>query len=432
MKLLTISALIIFIHSFIAYSQDSLVQINSYDIQTKIEDSSSSLDVNLLCKIKVKKKTDKFRLLFNSETNIKSVKCVNAAEEENINYEFLGQDTLVLINPEYFDASKKYSLIFDYSFPTGKFNDTIMYLGRGERWYPLIMNQIVPFHLRCEVPDKYSVISAGNLSEIDIEKDKKIFVWDSDFPVFKISFIVFNPLNYKHKSIDKVEFYYSSLEDSSAEKIINKENQMINYFDNLLGSFPYKKLTMFEINNFPGVNTCSGLLMTGTKTLQFAKKGFDDMLLLTTAQEWFGANVFGKFNEKGFFIISLSLPHYLRLMFIRIEKGETVFKKALMFPFDNYKKFAGSDNDIPIIDVDYPNTKEKGLILYGKGPYIFYKIEQKMGKVNWIKFLKNLYRKYHGKILTLNYFKEELGNIDRGEALSLFNKLITEKGISEE
>ena len=67
-----------------------------------------------------------------------------------------------------------------------------------------------------------------------------------------------------------------------------------------------------------------------------------------------------------------------------------------------------SINDIPIIDVDLPNTKEKGLILYAKGPFVLSKIEKDLGRKKWLSFLGDLYQTFRGKILTYDEFKKNL------------------------
>ncbi len=121
-------------------------------------------------------------------------------------------------------------------------------------------------------------------------------------------------------------------------------------------------------------------------------KGFKDFLILTIAQQWFTANVFADFSKPGFFFFTISLPHYLKLMYIRDNEGEAEFNDALFKPLDKYKEFAGSESDIPIIDVDMPNTREKGMILYAKGPYVLKILAEEMGVETWKLFLKDLYK----------------------------------------
>ena len=102
-------------------------------------------------------------------------------------------------------------------------------------------------------------------------------------------------------------------------------------------------------------------------------------------------------------------------------------------PLEKYKEFAGKENDIPIINIDSPNSREKGLILYGKGPFVFSKIHKAMGDKKWLSFLQNLYKSFRGKILTYDEFEKQTSRYDEnGSILTLLKKLITQKGIPEQ
>ncbi len=298
------------------------------------------------------------------------------------------------------------------------------------------MDQVAKFKLTCKVSKGMQVLASGNLTEDKTEGDTSLFVWKSKMPVFKIPLIIFNPLRYKETSFDSsgtnINFYYTGNDSAGILNILDKASSAMNYFEALLGKYPFKKLTFFEVSDFPGTDIGTGLLMMGTQTLESIKKGYAEGFLLPVAEQWLGAGVFAKYGQPGFFFLNISLPHYLRLMYVRHSQGEKVFEESLMKPLEGYKEFAGTDKDIPIIDVDFPNTKEKGRILYAKGPYILSKVEAALGSTIWQEFIRNLYKSYHGKILTLNRFKKMLSHYDKtGKVLADFNKMINEKGLPE-
>ncbi|MDP3150234.1 MAG: hypothetical protein Q8N83_14020 [Ignavibacteria bacterium] len=418
-----------FLLSQILQGQNSNINVVAYDINVKISKSSETVDIVLLCKLSVNNPTGRLQFIFSSDAVLHAVKLLKNKDWINVPFEFTGKDSLLLTTGNSLARDNMYSFKFDYSFPTGLLNDTLLYLDRGHRWYPLIMDQIAPFKLTCEVPKGYSVLSAGDLLEIDSTRDKSVFIWESSLPVFKLPLILFTPGTIKKISDGKIDLYYSSINSANAKMIITKANEIVTYYNNV-GVFPYNKLTMFEIKDFPGVNTCSGLLMIGTQSLEAIAHGDEDIIILTIAQQWFGSGVFARFGEKGFFFLSLSLPHYLRLMFIRQEQGEEVFQKSLLDPLTGYKEFAGTENDIPIIDVDLPNSREKGLILYAKAPFVLSKIEKELGRDKWLLFIRNLYHSFHGKILSFEEFSKSLAKYDaNGDVLTLLNKLMTGKGM---
>lgn len=66
--------------------------------------------------------------------------------------------------------------------------------------------------------------------------------------------------------------------------------------------------------------------------------------------------VFAKFRQHGFWLLTISLRHYLRLMYVRHSKGEVAFDKAMYEPLNQYGQFASKENNIPILYVDSPNS----------------------------------------------------------------------------
>ncbi|MBK9099964.1 MAG: hypothetical protein IPM14_18085 [bacterium] len=215
--------------------------------------------------------------------------------------------------------------------------------------------------------------------------------------------------------------------------MLNQADSILNYFSKTIGPYAREQLIYFVVTDFGGVNVGSGLLTIGIIILEIINKGFKEQLILTIAQQWFTSGVFADISEPGFFFFTISLPHYLRLMFVRDSEGEEAFNNALLKPLDKYKEFAGSERDIPILDVDMPNTKEKGLILYGKGPYVLNLLAEEMGLENWKLFLRDIYQTFIGKIMTMDDFENHLATFDKTEkAVSLFKKLISEKGMPKE
>jgi len=215
--------------------------------------------------------------------------------------------------------------------------------------------------------------------------------------------------------------------------MLNQSDSILSYFSKTIGPYSRDRLVYFEVADFGGINVGSGLLTIGKQSIEIINKGFDDFLILTIAQQWFTAGVFADFSEPGFFFFTISLPHYLRLMYIRDSNGEKAFNDALLKPLDKYNEFAGSESDIPIINVDMPNTREKGLILYAKGTYVLNMIAQEMGVETWKLFLRDLYKTFIGKVKTMDDFENYMNKYDTsGKTSTLFTKLINEKGLPQE
>ncbi len=428
MKAIVVISLCVFLINLPAVCQNSDIMVHHYNINLNFNPEAENIDIDLTCKIQKKDSFPKLIFLLNHESKISSIMISRNENWKNIPFEFRS-DSLIINTDSNYKPGQSFYLRFKYSIHTGKFNDTDFVTDRGDRWYPLVMDQIYSFKLICRVPVFCRVLSAGDLISANNDGKTAEYIWESQSAVFKLPLIILNPAKHKNAEKNKVDFYYSSLDSSGADKVLEKISSVMNYYNDIIAPYPYKRLTLFEINDFSGINTGSGLLMVGTKSLEMFAQGYEEGIILTLAQQWFGAGVFAKFGENGFFFLSLSLPHYLRLMYIRHSEGEDKYRNTLNEMINDYKKFAGQEDDIPILDVDFPNTREKAKILYDKGPWVLSKIDSLTGNSNWIQFIRNLYKSFHGKILTCDDFMNSLSNyIKSKNDLNMIKRLLTEKG----
>ncbi|MEJ2617425.1 MAG: hypothetical protein P8Z35_20905, partial [Ignavibacteriaceae bacterium] len=347
-------------------SQTSNIKVHNYDFNVKFDTKAEVIKIDLNCRIEKQDNLSEIKFLLNSTSEISSIKIIKNKKWSDIQYK-IDKDSLIINSGNNYQPGQKFDLKFEYSFPMGKFIDTVFAIDRGERWYPLVMDQIASFKLTCDVPVYCRVLSAGNLISSKNEGSTAKYTWQSQFPVFKIPLIIFNPAKYKRTENSKVNFYYSSLGSTDANKILEKVSSVIGYYSGIIAPYPYNQLNLFEIKDFPGINTGSGLLMIGTQSLKMFGMGYEEGIILTVAQQWFGAGTFAEFGDKGFFFLALSLPHYMRLMYIRHSEGEAAYQNKLNEMIGDYKKNVNRGNDIPVIDVDFPNTTATGKILYDKG-----------------------------------------------------------------
>jgi hypothetical protein len=408
-----------------SFAQDN-ISIHAYDIDVKFNSVSEYLDVELSCYFTAETESESQLFVFSSEADIKKIELINNGKAIFAKYEFTGSDSVLITTTEKFIKGEEYSFKFLYSYPAGKFNDTLLFVDRGHRWYPLIMDQLAEFRISVIVPSDLNVISAGN--NISTEEDTGIvrYTWESRIPVFKIPLIIFSADVFECITREKVKLYYYNADSTEALSAADRVNKFVKYYSDNIGEYPYRQLTVFEINRLMGVNTCPALLMVDTEFIKAVIKGYEEMLMLTTAQQWLGAGVYAEYGKPGFLFLNISLPHYLRLMFIRSDKGEEKFKEALNNMLNKYKEIEGDSSEVPLKDIisSVPYNKTRSTLLYTKGPYILSIIEESMGRSKWLSFLRSLYSEYRGRVMTLEDFTKGLNSI---ETEILFNKLISEK-----
>ncbi len=423
---------IVLIISFllVGTSFQATYKINSYNISLKFDDSQKLLNINALVSLQ-HEQTKNIELLLSSNCTISSITASNGKYVQNIEYALKSKDTIILTLDETVLKDSILEIMFNYCYPTGE--DTLILVDRGHRWYPMIAENIVLFTMLVEFPKNYIAVSAGELL-IDSDKGSKQYTFKSNVPVFKIPLII-APVNYysanrTHCGNVATTIYY--LPNNNAGTIDSIQTDIcnhINYFSAKFGNYPFNSFTIVETPAFEGANLGSSIITAGSANIKGTSLGYFEWLDLAVATQWVGVGVFPKLFCKGFWFLSLSLPHYLRLMYVKDIKGEDVFNKELEELSKKYDSFAGTEKDMPIIDVDFPNTKEKGILIYAKGVLVLHELKKQMGEPNWTDMLKYLHENYYGKIILMDDFIDCINKFDTtGECSEYLTKMLGEKG----
>ncbi len=413
----------------------SLTKITSYNINVEFKPYSVTMHVNASLTFKNDEQSDTILLLFNSDSKILNMKYPINETTFALTYFKGGKDTLYVILNEMMKSIQNFVINFEYEYPLEK--DSVILLDRGYRWYPMIAEDIYPFTMTVQIPENYTAISAGNIiNERTIEGFKQIS-YDSRQPVFKIPLII-APENYyivKEKDCGEIKSYFYEINDSNSGKFdsVNIDIcNLINYFSATIGKYPHDRFTLVETSVFPGSNLGSSIVTSGLDNFESFLLGNNDWLNMAVASQWICTGVFPRLFCKGFWFLSISFPHYLRLMYDRETRGEEFFNKEIDNLKETYKKIEGSEGDIPILDVDYPNTREKGFLLYAKGVLVLNKLKMELGEAKWIEILRYFYSEYNGKVIILDDFINSINKFDStGYCSTNLLKMLKEKGLPE-
>jgi hypothetical protein len=419
-----------------ACGQSSPVDITGYDIHARTTVVDSALHVRARVELTKPGTLDSFTILLSSRACSISVTTAIPADAGAIPYEPSGQDSLRLDLPQALRGRTALTLEFDYTMPLPAGQEMLL-IDRGHRWYPLIVDDIARCKLTVEVPRGYAVFASGDLMVQDTTDTSSLFVWETAIPVFKIPLVIAKSTLY-HEAIRPLDgktlcLYTTAADTNASDSILAETGRAFSYFTRLLGEYPHKRFTLVEVPQFEGMNIASTLVMVGTTFRESFARGEWDGLDLCIAQQWFGAGVFAKFPDPGFWFLSLSLPHHLRLTYLRQTRGEEAFQRAMQHSLDAYREIAGTPGDVPILSIDMPNTREKGLAIYGKGPFILDRVRQRLGDAKWSEWMRGIYQTYRGRILTYPEFEQSLAQYDPGGTTApLLHKLVSESGLAEE
>ncbi len=434
-----ISFLLIFFITGFSFSRSGAVNIESYDITAALHSVNDTLiSVKVICNAVKLDGSPVIFMLLNNQITKPALSLNKGGVKYELQFEFSGNDTIQIRFPEGAYEPGPFSITFAYGFPIDAVKDNMVLIDRGHRWYPLIAEQISKVKLTAVIPGNCGALSAGNLHktspEFDISKTgTKVVTWECNSPVFKIPLIIYRLDKFKkftsvHSGME-ISLVTTSADTALISGILDQAGGMLAFCNDNIGAYIYDKLTICEVPEFPGINIGSGLIQVGSEYFDEFKRNDFEGLHLAIAEQWFGAAVFAQYGQPGFWFMALSLPHYVRIMHTKETKGEQAYNDELQEALDKYKEFAGTDNDVPILNVDYPNTKEKGIILYGKGPYVISLLNEKMGDYMWKAFLSALFTDFEGKMLSYPEFCLQLSKQDSdGKLMKFFNNAMTTKG----
>ncbi len=339
------------------------------------------------------------------------------SEDDSITAHFdrIGVDTIVVKRSSTHAFAGARVLTFEMSFPIDRNNDSLIILDRGNRWYPVLPHGLTYVIVQVFVTKDDEVFSTGS----KVRHEAAGAVWyefATSFPVYKIPLVKARPGFYrsctKLAGSHEIAMRYFSISDSAASRILDEAVNAFTFYETMIGPYQHQALTLVEAPGFEGINIGTGLLSVGSLTMKALAAEQYESLTLTIAAQWFGAGVFCDFPSKGFWFMSLSFSHYLRMLYEGRQLDSAAFTAKINDNLSEYRKIAGNEADTPIIDIVRPDSREKGIIIYSKGPWLFHQFANCVGTERMTLFARELYSAFTGKVISIEQLIATMSAID--------------------
>jgi len=396
------------------------IDVISYDFQMAFDPEINRVAVTANLQIAKSEDVDEFMMLFSSFAGIESIQAqaYRSNDWSNVHHSVGGPDSLYLgVQPDLVSETEL-NLRFVYSLQFTQKSDRLS-LDRGHRWYPMIPDDIAKVKLTADVPDDFIVIASGNLIEENIFSDSAEYVWETAIPVFKIPVIFARSELYEVTKVEDPDgereiFFYNSggLKGQLVNDILSEAAAVFAYFSDRLGEYPHSRLTLVEAPELQGANVSTGLITIGTQYIDGFRQGYFETLHMSIAQQWFGSGVFGQYQSEGFWLPAVILPQHVRMMMTRELNGEDRYIREMQSNLAQYRSVEGLQGDIPIIDIDKLDSQAKGMVIYGKGPYVLDVIRRQISDSAYWQMLRDIYKDFRGRVLTYQDFMTYVSYFD--------------------
>lgn len=378
-------------------------EIVDYDVAVEVTEPDTLVDVTADVRFRLQPPTEDLHLLFSSRASALGAEASVGGACMPLQVSQVAGDSLVVVLPEVLRGDDTLHLHLRYSLPR-RAAPRFTYLSRSHRWVPQIVDQIAPFRLRVDLPEGWTSYSGGDLLAHSTSDSRRRMAWASETPVSTIQLAIAPATALRDEVVDAdgIAFHFvsSRADTAAARQVLREAVRAFAYFRGLLGDFPYRRFTVFETPEWTGTDIGSGIIAPGEVAVDAFLAGHEDELRLALTSQWVGAGIFPRSLSPGFWFLQISLPCYLRLMYERETEGEVAFTGQMEEGVSAYRHFAGTDADVPILEIATLDAPPKGVAIYGKGPYVVDRLARRLGDGPWRAALRELYAHYRGRALT--------------------------------
>lgn len=356
------------------------------------------------------------------------------------------------------------SVDFAYTMPMSRKNvfydwfPQLAYLDETRGWIREMWRPNCDFDVTLRIPARYAVIGGGNLVE-DVQMQTYDFSLRSS-PTF--AFILLD----KYKVLTRqagditVRYYHfpypqdgkkarEALGYLPAERFLDLSVEIVRFFSDYIGSYPYSKLDICEVDDFGSLFLAAGTafpsLVAINRSLlpmEVLGDGYESLLAHEIAHQWFGISIVSDYNQ-GDILLSESLAMNAEVLYMEHKYGirknylanlpdksfktepvRSVFKAFQVFipqirEDDFFRSQYYAQSSVAVQDsLTNPHAVENSITkinanYYIKGHYVFQMLRFVLGDSVYKDILTTYYERHRFKTASMNEFiaiAEEVSN----------------------
>jgi Peptidase family M1 domain len=281
--------------------------------------------------------------------------------------------------------------IFDPQTPeNSETSDEGIFLSGASYFYPQTQVQngtpdLMTFQLTVNHPDDWTVVSQGR-KMAESKKEGRQIVWEASAPMEEIFLIAnrFEKFQAVHRGVNLYAFLLQP-EPELAEKYFIAAKNYLDFYEKMIGPYPYPKFALIENALQTGYGMASFTFL-GSQVIRFP-------FILNTSypheilHNWWGNSVYidpdsGNWAE--------GLTAYLSdHLLLELEGKGNQYRSQQLIKILNY---VNKSNDFPLIDFKWRTSMASQAVGYGKMLMVLHMLRLQVGDDNFLKALREFHR----------------------------------------
>lgn len=306
---------------------------------------------------------------------------------------------------------------------------TDLYHYNGDPFYSEMAN----YNLSITFPNKYKMASSGNLSSsnssVNLTTNTITATAVRDFAI-----VLSDQFEVISKDCNGVSVSYYYFSDTDPEKSLETACKSITTFNNLIGKYPYKTLSVVEANFVHGGMEYPNLIYIASDITDHTQ--YEQVIVHETAHQWWYNVVGNSEYDNGW--LDEGLTEYTTALYYEINPNEGVDKNAIIKnAYSNYQMFvevySGVYGDLDTsMDrnlSEFKTEPEYVYLTYVKGMLMFDTLREILGFEKFKKCLQQYYSDNAFKIAKPENMISSFEKASKTKLESIFNAWIDGKVI---
>ena len=276
---------------------------------------------------------------------------------------------------------------------TGTILEKGAYFSPGAFYYPRGEDGLMSFEVTVTIPSNWESIADGNSIASVSAGNTKIQSWKNPYQSDGLMFMA-APFSVKHAKAGDVDIYcYFFEEDTSLfETYLPATVDYMNMYSELIGEYPYKRLTVAE-NFFPTGYGMPAWTLLGQQVIRLP------FIVMTSLghevlHNWWGNSIYVDY-ENGNWCEGLTV--YGADYRYKLKRGASSARDYRKDILKQYKSYVTKENEFPVREFEARHNAESRTIGYNKTMMIFHMIEEVIGEEAFFQAWRDVFAENKGQ-----------------------------------